>query len=127
MVNWPGAGVSGSPSTGSSSSVQTPGTSRRRLTTANGRGVIDRPPAGASAGEYVAIDVQEAEPRPAQALAEHLRKARHQVVAERGIGVELVAQAGGVELDGAHELERAAVEVPPVRREQPRPPDHVAG
>ena len=54
-------------------------------------------------------------------------EAAHQLVAEVVVGVALTAQAGAVEGDDAHLVDRAGVEVPDVRREEPRPADDLAG
>ena len=54
------------------------------------------------------------------------REPADQLVAEFVVGVALAAQAGAVEGDRMHVLDRAGVEADPVRLEQPRPAEHLA-
>ena len=76
-------------------SVQVSAVSCSRPATRNGRGVIA--PAGAGSAAAVAIDVEESEAGPLEPLDQHLREAAHQLVAERRVGLALLAQAGAVE------------------------------
>src|SRR5262245_32987038 len=124
MTNWPGAIAGASPPSGSSVSVHVSAVSCSRAATRNGRGVIA--PTGAGSVAAVAIEVQEPDPGPLEALDHHLGEAPHQLVAEDGIVLALPAQAGAVEPGRADDRERARVEVPAVRREQPRPAEHLA-
>src|SRR5690348_13426677 len=125
-MNWPGAMTGPGPSSRSSSSVHVSTVSCARSTTWYGTGVI-APDSSGSAATAVAIEIQEPEPSPLEPLDQHLRKAAHQVVAECGVGVALPAQTDPIEGRGAHVRQCPRVEVPPIRREQPRPADDLAG
>src|SRR5664279_5347911 len=114
------------PVTGSSSSVHVSWSSRRRRVTRNGTGAIGPGASWRSVCAVVAIYVQEPHPRPLEPLDHHLCETGHQVVAETRVCFALAAQTGAVEARRPHERERAHVEVPAVRREEPRPADNVA-
>src|SRR5690348_769493 len=124
MVNWPGAIASGGPATGSSSSVHVSAVSRPRLTTRNGRGCSG--PAGDSATGAVAIAIEEPQPRPLQTFDHDLRDARDEFPPEQRVALARGPHRAGVECGHTHGDERARVEVPAVRREEPRPPDRLA-
>ena len=61
-----------------------------------------------------------------EAVDHHRREAAHELVPEGVVGLALAAQAGAVEGHRAHVVDRAGVEVPDVRREEPRPADDLA-
>ena len=128
MLNCPGCGANIVPVVGSSSSVHVSAVSRR------GAG-----PCTAGAPSVVPCDGQRLshhrrlrrrrEPEACRVGAARAapREAGHQLVAERRVRLALAAQAGAVELDRPDRRNGAGVEVPAVRREEPRPADDVAG
>src|ERR1041385_4357326 len=100
MTNCPGAAETASAPAGSSASVQVSAVSRSRRRTTKGSGANG--PCACSASAAVAIDVEKSEPRPLQALDQHLREAAHQVVSESRVVVALLAQTRAVERGRAY-------------------------
>src|SRR5580765_5417400 len=125
-MNWPGAIVGPSPSSGSRVRVHVSDVSCLRSETRNGAGTSG-PGARGSAIAAVAIDVEESKARPLEALDQHLREAAHQLVADGRVVLALLPQAPAVEGRGTHHRQGAGVEVPPVRSEEPRPAEHLSG
>src|SRR5581483_11820874 len=123
MTNWPGATAKPS-SSGSSVSVHVSTVSCRFAATRNDSGT-NAPAGSVSVAIAVAIHVEESEVRPLQALHEHLRETPDDVEAEDGIRLALVAEARAVELRRTHGRERPGVEVGAIRREEPRPAEHL--
>ena len=127
-MNWPGANVE---------RLAGDGLELERPRVAQSRGAGARPGTAAapsargrgdSAAAVVAIHVQEPEPRPLQALDQHLREPRHQVVAEaRGSVSHLPRRQAPSKLVARTSASALRVEVPAVGREEPRPADDLAG
>src|SRR5258708_7928798 len=62
-----------------------------------------------------------------QPLHQHLRHALGQFITKGWILLRLGAQTGAIKEYGLRPLQRARVEMPAIRREKPRPAQHVAG
>src|SRR5215472_13655335 len=119
MLNWPG--IHGSPS-GSRAMVADSGVSRLRPRTRAGRGV-----SWPGSPAAMRVDVYELEPRRLQPLQHQVAEAPQQLVPQLVVDIALPAQARAVEGDRRDGLAGHGVEVPAVGREQPRPPQRVAG
>src|SRR5690349_4563384 len=118
-MNCPAPIVVGAPASGSSVRVQVSAVSATRLRTTKDRGT--RAPGNETGSAAVApIDVQQPEARRLQPLEHDLREPLHQFVAEGRILLALAAEAGALERGRAHLRERPGVEVPAIRREEPR-------
>src|SRR5215831_19337299 len=73
------------------------------------------------------INVQHLQPRGVQPLCDNRGDPLEQFVAEARVLVAFLAQAFSVERKRPRRLDRARVEAPFVRRDQPRPTQHIAG
>ena len=62
-----------------------------------------------------------------QPVAEDPGDALREIETELGIVRTLAAEADGVEHHGVHIVERVSIEMPPVRRKEPRPSEDIAG
>src|SRR3989338_5156890 len=130
MLNCPGANASAAcPSNGSRVMVATSLASRRPRITRKGRGRIGSLCGARAAWPSAAdvIDIEELQAGGLQPLAEDLGEALEQLVAQFRILLAFRAQARGVELQGHGDLERARVELLAMRRDEPRPAQHLPG
>src|SRR5579875_1106835 len=129
MLNWPGRNENGSPGGGSSSSVTTSADSRRAPVTRQGAGRFHRPGAvrSASGSMRIPVHVVQAQPGGLEPLGGEPGEALHEVEAHPRVIGALGPQARTVQRDGADRLDRAPVELPAVRFQQPREPGDVTG
>src|SRR3972149_5989423 len=123
MSNCPGRKSIGGPSTGSNASVTVSSVSRRFDATRKARGVMG-PATSVDTG--IPIEIQEPHPRRMHPSPQDLGDPLHQLEAERVVLLTFRPQAFGVDLHGPHFLHGARVELPSIRREQPRSTDDLA-
>ena len=74
----------------------------------------------------LAIDIEDLQPGRVQPLHQHRQESLHHLVAEIVVRLAFAAQAGGIDAGSARQLNRAGVEHPAVRRNQPGGADEVA-
>src|SRR5574341_1056625 len=129
MLNWPGANLrSAAPPTGARVRVKVSPVSFVTWRTSKGSGRIGSGTAtlARAAVSVAAIEIQELHAGGLEARDHHLRESLQQLVAEARVLLALGAQAGPVERERAHGVERARVEAGLVGCEQPRPAEHLA-
>src|SRR5664280_642928 len=76
-------------------------------------------------GAWRAVDVEEPQPGGLEAVEDHRGNALDELVAERGVGLCLLAQASCVDGDGSHRLRGPDVEATAVGRKEPGKADGV--
>src|SRR6266568_4723514 len=124
MSNWPGENANPPPG-GSRVTVTVSAVSRATWRTRAGAGAIGsaRP---RSVSVRMSVHVQQLHAGGLEPFQNHVGGLPHELVAELVVLLALSPQAGAVQGQRGHGLQDPGVEPPPVRREQPGEPDHLA-